>query len=111
MAGRAKKPETTYPKVAIQQWWQQTGTQFEYKLSEWDPDTAIVVQAILELLEDGLTVVIRPGSGGRAIGIAIWQGDNRPPAKWFGDQDEMNAWCTTIVEAAIARKRKEPEGS
>lgn len=111
MAGRAKKPETTVPKVAIQQWWHQTGTQYEYQLSEWDPDTATVVQAILELLDDGLTVVLRPGSGGRAIGLAIWKGDDRQPAKWFGDQDEMNEYCTNIVKLALARRKKEPEGS
>lgn len=110
MAGRAKKETTTVPKAAIEQWWQQTGTQYEYRLSEWDPDTAVVVQAILELLEDGLTVVLRPGSGGRAIGMAVWQGENRPPAKWFGDQDEMNAYCGIIAQAAVARKKKQPEG-
>jgi len=111
MAGRAKKPVTTVPKEAIKQWWHQTGTQYEYKLSEWDPDTVTVVQAILELLESGLTIVIRPGSGGRAIGMAIWHGDDRPPAKWFGDHDEMNEYCRLIVEAAITRKKREEESS
>lgn len=101
--GNSDKPKTT-PNAMFSQWWAQTGAEPEYVLHMWDPDTAVVVQSLLELLSDGLTVVFRPGSGGRSIGMAVWQGDNRPPAKWLYDQDEWNAYAENIVKAAAARR-------
>lgn len=106
---RARKEDTqTAAKELIKAWWEQTGELPNYKLSDWDPDTAALSQAILELMSSGATVVLRPGSGGRAVGIAIWLGDNRPPAKWFGDHDELNAWTRAIVEAAPREHGGEP---
>jgi len=90
-------------------WWVQTGERYDYHLYDWDPDTATWSQCLLELLSEGLTVVLRPGSGGRAVGIAIWQGDNRPPAKWFNDHDELNAWTAAILLAASQRRGKGSE--
>lgn len=106
---RAAKPNTqAAAKELIQAWWAQTGELPNYKLADWDPDTAAMCQMVLEVLSSGGTVVFRPGSGGRAIGVAIWAGDNRPPAKWFSDHDELNEYTRAIVSAAPKEHGGEP---
>jgi len=73
-------------------------------LSDWDPDTALVTQAILEVVASGSTVVIRPGSGGRALGISIWEGDTRHPPKWVYDAEELTTWSQGICDISQRRK-------
>lgn len=112
MPHKPKRPPTNAGVNPQVLWYQVNDAIDVYGLSDWDPDTAAVTQALLDLTGAGLTVVLRPGSGGRALGVAIWQGENRPPAKWFGDQDEFNAWARGIVEAAAKeRERKQAEGA
>ncbi len=73
-------------------------------LSDWDPDTAVVAQAILEVVESGSTVVVRPGSGGRALGISIWEGDTRHPPKWVYDAEELTTWARGVCDISQRRK-------
>lgn len=96
---RAKRVETPAPVTAQNQlWFMQTGNAVEYRVADWDPDTATFTQAILEVLSQGVTVVLRPGSGGRSIGIAFWIGDNRQPPVWFYEHEELDAWAKKLVD-------------
>jgi hypothetical protein len=74
-------------------------------LSDWDADTAVVTQALLEIVSTGSTVVVRPGSGGRSLGVSIWEGDTRHPPKWLYDSEELTAWAQGICD--ISQRRKE----
>jgi hypothetical protein len=48
------------------------------------------------VLSTGAAIFARPGSGGRAIGIAIWEGDTRHPAKWLYEASELDDWSQLI---------------
>jgi hypothetical protein len=88
-------------------WAEQTGKPLEVGFLDWDPNTAQFFQAIMEVLASGAQVFLRPGSGGRSIGIAIWEGDDRHPATWFYEWEELDQWTAGVVakgEAMRARK-------
>lgn len=87
-------------------WWAQTGKRLEHPLHGWDCDTAVVLQAILELLSAGNTVCIRPGSGGESLGIAIWEPVNKRPYVWFGADVELDDWARGLTQAAAAYRAK-----
>lgn len=104
-----RKSESPPVKPVVTQWnawWLVTGEEYEPKLHEWDPETTAFTQALLELLDDGLTIVLRPGSGGLSIGVALWKGDQRDPPIWFRDQDTLDTWTKTVTERASARREK-----
>lgn len=82
----------------------QTGEVPDFQLASWEPRYQELVDALFEVVGQGYTLVLRPGSGGRALGLAIWNGDSRPPAKWFYDQDELDAWADNVL--AVKRKRE-----
>lgn len=87
----------------------QTGEVPDWVLDTWEPMHVQFFDAIAEILGQGNTVVLRPGSGGRAIGIAIWRGESRPPAKWFYDQDELDAWTAHVLQVKAKRTAKVEE--
>jgi hypothetical protein len=62
-----------------------------------DFDTAMFAQAVLLLMQEGGTVVCRPGSGGRSFGVAVWQSDTKYPARWLYDDEEVNEWASTVI--------------
>lgn len=75
----------------------QTGNIYDPGLLEFDPDAPAFLEAILLLMSEGGTVVLRPGSGGRSFGVAVWQGDVRYPPTWLYDDEEINAWSQKVV--------------
>jgi len=77
--------------------WAQTGGRNEPALSEWDPKASQLVEALLGVLGTGSTVVIRPGSGGRSVGVAIWEGDYRHPPKWCYEAVELDDWAAGVL--------------
>lgn len=83
--------------------WLQTGEHQGVTLADWDPKPEPFVQALLEVLATGATVVLRPGSGGRSFGIAIWEGDVRHAPKWLYDNEEVDDWASWVNEHAALR--------
>jgi len=67
-------------------------------LRQWDPKAGPFLEAILGILASGAAVFLRPGSGGRAIGVAIWEGDTRHPAKWVYEAEELDDWSLIILK-------------
>lgn len=67
-------------------------------LRQWDPKAETVLEALLGIVDAGAVVLLRPGSGGRALGIAIWEGDVRHPAKWLYETAELDEWALVILK-------------
>lgn len=84
--------------------WEQTGEIGNGGLADWDPKTVDLVTALLGILDTGSAIFLRPGSGGRAIGVAIWEGDVRHPAKWVYDAEELDQWADTILSRLNRRR-------
>lgn len=76
--------------------WGSYGQRNDPTLTDWDPKTEPLIAALLEVLASGATVVLRPGSGGRSVGVAIWEGDQRHPPKWCYDADELDQWAEWV---------------
>jgi hypothetical protein len=70
----------------------------DYTVADWDPDMQRFGQAILEILASGSVVFMRPGTGGQSFGVAIWEGDERHPAKWLHEQEHVDAWAHAVLE-------------
>lgn len=68
------------------------------ELYDWDPKQVALVEALMTVLASGSTVVFRPGSGNRSIGVAIWEGDHRWPPTWCYDSEELDEWAADINE-------------
>lgn len=66
-------------------------------VANWEPRGEEFTEAVLQVLASGAAIMIRPGSGGRALGIAIWEGDTRHPATWCYDDEEVNMWAAEII--------------
>jgi hypothetical protein len=75
----------------------------DYTCADWDPNMQQFGQAILEVVAKGGTLFIRSGSGGQSVGIAIWEGDTRHPAKWLQDAEGIDAWSAAVM-AVIPKK-------
>lgn len=88
-------------------WYDNFGSPPENHLTSWDPDASRFFEAIAAIAASGATSVIRPGSGGRSLGIAIWEGDDRHPPIWFHEHEELDAWTARILERAEAIKQKQ----
>jgi hypothetical protein len=84
--------------------WQQTGEDSGELLTDWDPKTETLVNALLEIVATGASVFIRPGSGGRAIGIAIWEGEDRHKPTWVYEASELDGWAEGIMHMAKQRR-------
>lgn len=83
--------------------WEMTGTTPGETLDTWDPKAELLVSAILTVIASGATLVIRPGSGGRTIGLAIWEGDHRHPPTWVYEAEELDNWSVGIMAVAAGR--------
>jgi hypothetical protein len=78
--------------------WGTFGKGAALSIAAWDCKSADLVQALLEVAATGSTVVLRPGSGGGALGIAIWEGDTRWPPTWCYTSEEVDAWAWAVLE-------------
>lgn len=107
---RARRIPSTAGRQAYESLWaQQLGTPLKFTVEDWDPDMATLGQAILEIVATGASVFVRSGQAGASLGIAIWEGDERHPATWFGEPEELNAWSAGILKRAEAIKAKGQE--
>lgn len=77
--------------------WAQTGEYNHATVGDFDPKAEALTEALLYVVSTGATVVLRPGSGGRALGIAIWEGDARHAPKWLYDEEEVDAWASGVL--------------
>lgn len=98
MPRQGKTPQTVARERTNQLMWGQYGVRDWESLTSWDIKQVSFVQALLEIVASGSAVVLRPGSGGRAIGISIWEGDVRHPATWVYDSIEADAWADAILQ-------------
>ncbi len=83
--------------------WLDTGQRADPLLREWDPKTEPLVSALLEILSTGCAVMLRVGSGGRSVGIQIYEGDHKHPATWVYDTEELDVWADRINRSVRAR--------
>lgn len=72
-------------------------------VGKWDPKTETLVQATLQLISEGYTVVFRPGSGARSMGVALWLGDTRDPPVWIYDAEELDDWANWVIDQGRGR--------
>ena len=77
---------------------------YEAGVLGWDWQDAVFCEAVREVLSSGASIFMRPGSGGRAIGIAIWEGDHRHPPKWLYEGAEIEEWATGVCRLAKLRR-------
>lgn len=63
-----------------------------------DPKPEPFLEALLLLLNEGVTVHLKPGSGGRCVGIGGWAGEERLPWQWLYDDEEVDAWASKVIE-------------
>lgn len=104
MAGRATKKQTPdVVHVERRLVYQQFGSYNQPGLKDWDPKQVQLVEALLQVLSDGATLMIRPGSGNRSIGIAIWEGENRWPPTWCYDAEEVDSWAENVLRVHEAQ--------
>lgn len=100
MPQRPKPNQPTPKSEQARLLWGSKRVRMQPALTDWDPKQVELVQAIFNVLESGSTVVFRPGSGNRSIGVAIWEGDHRWPPTWCYDQDELDEWAAGVNEEA-----------
>lgn len=102
-------PRGTKPKespVKLEQnalMWATFGKGAKIQLASWDCKQVAVLQAVLEVLTTGSTVVFRPGSGGGSLGVAIWEGDHRHPPTWCYTSEELDEWADGILERVMPK--------
>ena len=77
--------------------WEQFGSYNFATVGDFDPKPEPLVEAVLHVIATGATIVIRPGSGGRSLGIAIWEGDFRGTPQWLYDSEEVDEWARKVL--------------
>ena len=98
MPRRGRGDDVPAARAQRQSIWADYGKIQQPDLSSWDPKSEQLVEALLTIAESGATVVLRPGSGGRSIGIAIWEGDDRHPPAWLYTSAEVDDWSHAVLE-------------
>jgi len=96
---RTSKPRETPAKLQQNAtMWGIFGKGATISVASWDPKQVQLVEAILEVVASGATVVVRPGSGGGSVGVAIWEGDNRWPPVWCYTSEDLDAWADGVLD-------------
>lgn len=96
-----RKPAAKESPAKLQQnlaMWGIYGKEARVLPSGWDPKQVQLVDALLHVISSGATVVLRPGSGGGAVGVAIWEGDLRHPAVWCYTSEELDQWAEGVMQ-------------
>ena len=70
----------------------------------WDLKSEAFCQMLCEMVGSGVTVVLRPGTGGRSLGLAIWDGDDRRPPVWFHAEEEADAYAQRVLRQIADQK-------
>lgn len=79
--------------------WDIMGEPVSNSVGGWDLKTDTFAAALLEIVGSGATVVLRPGTGGRSLGIAIWDGDVRYAPTWCHAEEEADAWAARVIRS------------
>lgn len=83
--------------------WAQYGSKRVVEVvASWDPKPEVIA-AVLEVVSSGCTVVLRPGSGGGAIGVAIWEREFRHEPVWCYSAEDLDGWASDILRIARAK--------
>ena len=107
---RQGKPRETPAKMEQNRlMWATYGKKARLLVNSWDPKQVQLVQALLEVVASGATVVLRPGQGGGSIGIAIWEGDFRHPPEWCSTSEELDFWAEGIILAVAQGEGSDKE--
>lgn len=93
--GGSSKPTTRIPNQAEIDIYTQTGVAPLPDIVTWD-FKPVVLEQLLEVVARGNQVLLRCGTGGRSLGIAIWTGDNRRPPTFFHDSSEVDEYCEKL---------------
>jgi hypothetical protein len=103
----SETPSKLQQNVAL---WGTFGKSSVLQVASWDPKQVEWVQAILEVVTTGATVVIRPGSGGGSVGIAIWEGNDRWPPRWCYMSEDIDEWAAEVLaRVQVEGQKKKPE--
>jgi hypothetical protein len=88
----------------------QLGKVPDYTFADWDPDAQKMWNAITGVMLMGGCVFMRPGTGSQSFGIAVWEGNERHPAKWLYTEDDVNEWAIAAIALAEAAKAAKNNG-
>lgn len=105
MPGRRSPKDSPAKALQNQLLWAQDPSGSFAGLDNWEPRGEEFTQALLAVLATGSAIFLRPGSGGRAIGIAIWEKDFKHDAQWCYDDEEINLWSQDINQRAEQNRR------
>ena len=78
--------------------WDAVGEIQTNSVGGWDLKSEQFSAALLEVVGSGATVVLRPGTGGRSLGIAIWDGDVRYAPVWCHAEEEADGWAAKVLQ-------------
>lgn len=80
--------------------WKQLGEKPDQNIRGMDFDAALLMQAILDVVDAGNTVVFRRGSGGESLGIAIWTRQKQNDPVWCSSDERVEAWAKGAIQVA-----------
>jgi len=85
----------------------QTGKQQPVGQGNWDPKPEPFTEAVMALIENGAAVMFSASSGGRVIGVRIFEGDTPGERMWISDNEELDDWAQEIIGLAKAARSSE----
>lgn len=102
---RGKKTQETPAKLEQNRlMWATYGRDARIMPVSWEVKEAQFAEAVLAIVSSGASVFLRSGSGGGAVGVAIWEGDVRHPATWCYTSEDLDAWSADVLDAIADRE-------